>query len=62
MRKEQREQYKKALLAITEEDLEWLSDTDVARYHRDVERVNRPSLLARLTRKPEVSHAKSTQN
>ncbi len=53
---------KEFLDATREEAVKWLSEKDAARYRKDVERLNRPSLLARLTRKPEVSHAKSTQD
>jgi hypothetical protein len=62
MNKKEKEKLRSAMSAITEEDLEWFSDTDAARYRKDVERVSKPSLLARLkgiSKKPEVSHENS---
>jgi hypothetical protein len=49
-------QDKEFLDATREEAVKWLSEKDAARYRKDVERLNRPS------KKPEVSHAKTSKD
>ena len=59
MNEKEKEKLRAAYAAITEEDIEWLSDTDAARFRKEREKFNRPSLLSRLVqrgKKPEVKH------
>ncbi|SRR6266702_3972106 len=51
-------QEKEFLDATREEAIQWLSERDAARYRKDVEKENRPSLLERLG----VSHAKKIKD
>lgn len=39
---------KKLHTTVTEEDLQWLSEKDAARYRKDIKRLSKTSLLARI--------------